>query len=404
MYYEFNKHKRKDAIKWVAIFLVVILLLVAVSALWSKGYKTINPYCWGDKHTYGEDGICINCGAEKPVEDEKDVDDNGGMAMDDSIIGNGIMLMSIDIPRALYGEYDIAPIAETAKQLTATITPADATNKVVDWSVAWKNSNSAWAKGKAVSSYVTVTPTSDGALTANVACLKAFGEQVIVTVAVRDDTAITATATVDYEQRVIGFDFSIKNNWTENSSATPVNWSFVSSNLNPTVDFVRLKSGDTIQNWSLGFADGSNTTATVTPHYSDYTKAKSTYQGAKVSVAPTATYIAALKAAGFTTSATAGTYAYSVSTGGATVNGMNVAGMLLDKYISDSTKAFKTFNQYTTLRNYLKSNASSVMLQIKIEILGGNSNDAVTVYNVKFSSASLTALAEGVSIGSNIVF
>ena len=69
--------------------------------------------------------------------------------------------------------------------LTATISPETADNKSVDWSVSFVNPSSSWASGKTVTDYVTVTPTSDGALTANVNCLKAFGEQIKVTVASR---------------------------------------------------------------------------------------------------------------------------------------------------------------------------------------------------------------------------
>lgn len=62
--------------------------------------------------------------------------------------------------------------------------------------------SSAWATGKTVTDYVTVTPTSDGALTANVECLQDFGEQIIVTVTSRDNAEATASCTVDYAKRI----------------------------------------------------------------------------------------------------------------------------------------------------------------------------------------------------------
>ena len=94
-------------------------------------------------------------------------------------------------------------MAESAYTLTATITPDDASNKAVDWSVAFVNPSSAWATGKTVTDYVTVTPTSDGALTANVECKQAFGEQIVVTVVSRDNAEATATCTVDYAAKVV---------------------------------------------------------------------------------------------------------------------------------------------------------------------------------------------------------
>ena len=111
-------------------------------------------------------------------------------------------LMSMKIAPENYDEYGISPMAETAYQLTATITPENATNKAVDWTIAFVNAESEWATGKTVTDYVTVTPTADGALTANVECLQAFGEQVRVTVTSRDNTAVKANATVDYTEKL----------------------------------------------------------------------------------------------------------------------------------------------------------------------------------------------------------
>lgn len=107
-------------------------------------------------------------------------------------------LTAMPLTAAQYDDYGIMPIAQSAYTITATITPSNADDKTVDWSVAWKDSNSTWAKGKTVTSYVTVTPTSDGALTASVSCLAAFGEQIIVTVVPRGNTDISATCTLDY--------------------------------------------------------------------------------------------------------------------------------------------------------------------------------------------------------------
>ena len=116
---------------------------------------------------------------------------------------NGIALMSAEIPVEDFAANGISPMAETAYTLTATITPDNADNKAVDWSVAFVNPESEWATGKTVTDYVTVTPTSDGALTANVECKQAFGEQIVVTVVSRDNAEATATCTVDYAAKVV---------------------------------------------------------------------------------------------------------------------------------------------------------------------------------------------------------
>lgn len=127
---------------------------------------------------------------------------NEGGAEISETVENGVQLMSAKIEPRDFAANGISPMAETAYQLTATITPANATNKAVDWSVAFVNPSSEWASGKSVTNYVTVTPTSDGALTANVECKQAFGEQIKVTVTSRDNASVKASATVDYTEKL----------------------------------------------------------------------------------------------------------------------------------------------------------------------------------------------------------
>lgn len=129
--------------------------------------------------------------------------DEGGAEISETV-ENGVQLMSAKIEPKDFAANGVSAQAETAYQLTATITPDNATNKAVDWSVAFVNPSSAWASGKSVTNYVTVTPTSDGALTANVECKQAFGEQIKVTVTSRDNENASASCTIDYAARVVG--------------------------------------------------------------------------------------------------------------------------------------------------------------------------------------------------------
>ena len=128
-------------------------------------------------------GVCggllqrhFNWGEDPAVETPAGETANGGAIIGESQ-GSGARLMSTKIAAADYEEYGVSPMAETAYQLTATITPEYAEDKTVDWSVAFDNPSSAWATGKTVTNYVTVTPTSDGALTATVSCLQDFGDR-----------------------------------------------------------------------------------------------------------------------------------------------------------------------------------------------------------------------------------
>ena len=158
-------------------------------------------------------GVCggllqrhFNWGEDPAVETPAGETANGGAIIGESH-GSGVKLMSTKIAAADYEEYGVSPMAETAYQLTATITPSNATNKAVDWSVAFVNASSSWASGKTVTDYVTVTPTSDGALTATVECLQDFGEQIKVTAASRAYPDKKAECTVDYAKRIDSVSF-----------------------------------------------------------------------------------------------------------------------------------------------------------------------------------------------------
>lgn len=66
--------------------------------------------------------------------------------------------------------------------LTATVLPATAENKAVDWSVAWSDSSNKTT----VTDYVTVTPKTDGSTTATVSCYQPFTGNIVITVTTRD--------------------------------------------------------------------------------------------------------------------------------------------------------------------------------------------------------------------------
>ena len=83
-----------------------------------------------------------------------------------------------------------------AKMLTAVITPADVSNKAVDWSVLWITNNE--GENAVVTDYVTVTPTSDGSLTAEVRCYKAFEGSTIGVKVVTRVGKISAMCNVTY--------------------------------------------------------------------------------------------------------------------------------------------------------------------------------------------------------------
>lgn len=106
-----------------------------------------------------------------------------------------------DMPKAMAFTAQTLAAAQANGQtvdvaIKANVTPYDAANQLVDFSVAW---GTAPTHGKeAVTDYVTVTQESDGSLNATISCKKAFGsDKIIVTVTTRDG-GFTANCTVSF--------------------------------------------------------------------------------------------------------------------------------------------------------------------------------------------------------------
>mgnify|MGYP000021481140 CR=1 FL=1 len=192
-------YKNNSSKVWNGILtILLVLVLVGTAALvgfLSDGFKDWSKFKPDDKQT-------------------EETADNGGAIIGDST-GNGVSVKSVKIPKPEYAANGISPLAETAYTLTATVTPANATNSKVDWAGAFIDASSSWAAGKNFSDYVTVTPESDGSLKATVTCLQAFGEPISVTVTSRDNPEVSASCRVDYKKRVTGCDVTITQNGTE---------------------------------------------------------------------------------------------------------------------------------------------------------------------------------------------
>lgn len=176
----------KTARTWIGIIAVVLAVVIAGAI--ALGVVTEGFTDWSKF---------------QPDKQEEQTDDGteSGFQVGE-IASHGISLMSSST---------ITPNSEASVTLTATITPSNATDKTVAWSIAWEDGASSWASGKTVTDYVTVTPTSSGALTATVACKQAFGEPIVVTVTkeIESTNDLTASCTFQYAKRVTG----VKMNW-----------------------------------------------------------------------------------------------------------------------------------------------------------------------------------------------
>lgn len=157
-------------------------------------------------------------------------------------------IVATEIAPSDFEYYGVDEHAETAYTLTATVYPVSASDKTVDWTIAWANAESTWATGKTVTDYVTAQAQADGSTVCIVSCLQAFGEQIEVTVTARANENATATCTLDYVKRIVNAPtrFSIKNNelpaFTGGGAGQPMLPNFQASA--PSVAF-DITTGDT---------------------------------------------------------------------------------------------------------------------------------------------------------------
>ncbi len=150
---------------------------------------------------------CSN--TEKPTEQNNESQSviSGGMQVGETQ-NHGISLMSASIEPALYADYGISTAAETAVTINATITPSEVVEQGIDWALSWENPNDSWASGKNVTDYVSLNATGK---TANVSCLQAFGEQIILTATAQANPTVKATCKFEYAQKVSNASLNIGN-------------------------------------------------------------------------------------------------------------------------------------------------------------------------------------------------
>lgn len=146
--------------------------------------------------------VCVGCNEQAVVVAEAEVlSEDIYASMPSKVRGVGVshVLRAVTENGVTYPSIDI----------TATITPADAKNKNVTWTVEWDSESK--LKDKSVTDYVTVTADSTNSLKATVVCKKAFRGSAIVVTVTTEEGGYAANCNVTYEGKPSAIDVNSGN-------------------------------------------------------------------------------------------------------------------------------------------------------------------------------------------------
>ena len=138
---------------------------------------------------------CVDFGDDTEATEEGNVAENEAqtpLSVNDvsiKTVSSDVILLSASAPVMMSTKAGAA----VTQTLTATVIPATASNKAVDWTVEWADSSNT----ATVTDYVTVTPASNGSTTATVTCKQAFNGNIIITVTTRE-SGYTAECIVSF--------------------------------------------------------------------------------------------------------------------------------------------------------------------------------------------------------------
>ncbi len=175
--------KNKTIKRLSAVLFAVLLIAALVLSVLTKGFTD-----W----RFGKELPSVN-----------DLNSNVVVTLQEG--NGGIRLMAEFLPEITQGDNETDYESETLT-ITATVSPDNsADNTGLDWSMAFKDPSSAWATGKTLTDYMTLTPSGTdaaGSKKVSVKCLKPFGEQVVITATSQDNPEVTASCTADFAQRI----------------------------------------------------------------------------------------------------------------------------------------------------------------------------------------------------------
>ena len=344
-----------NGIRIWAVFVTLVLIagIIAGVVLWQKDYIS-----------FGKPAESADAGTV--------VDENGDEMNSEEVY---------KMPRAMtFTPSARGATPETTVQIQAVLELADpdspATNGLVTWSIAFANPSDEWASGKSTSDYVTVEDTT--ALTTTVTFKAAFAEQMIITVTSQDNTAISATCTVDCAQKL---------------GSTYVTYA-IASGLEGDAALVLNGTSGTQSNWAILKADldtSAQKAAQFTYNTTEVYTVEDEYT-ATVTIEPSAELLAAAKE--INSSAVSGTYD---ATAGIVPNESFFAQLL--------GEAFATESNLYALGKKLEEKSVVNPFTVTVTTSGTYTEDTTDIYYIAYVASDVGNPVTGIIIeGGPIIF
>lgn len=164
-----------------AIIAVFLAILVGAYVTLSLVFGSWNPVKWTDRPTHG--GNSNNTTTDNP---------NLDLSFEEGE-NNGISMLTALLPRSAYAANGVSERAQVAYNITATIYPTTAENKLVDWALQWADD------GSNVTTHASLSIPSDGSLTVTLAVTQAFPDRNMKLICTSRDSGASGFALIRCE-------------------------------------------------------------------------------------------------------------------------------------------------------------------------------------------------------------
>lgn len=337
---ELNNHKKNDFIKWIITFTMITLLAISVIAIGANVFGKGNNEVITEKDTN-----ITTPDADLDANEPTTADGLSTVRVVDSEL-MALSAMAYSTPATYANNQGI--------RLTATLSPASAATSAVEWTAAWVNPSSAFASGKDVNDYITITIGSSNNIV-YVSANEAFGEQIKIIATSVVNPSVSAYCLVDYGQK-LSYMASQKITAT-NDSFIPYNmlWADMPTDVNLITPGTASEMYNTYHvNGKLSYTPTFDSTYTIANDNFEYYYSVSLYSG----------FVDALEAAGLTVTNETVTIEASNFTVATLINALG-CGKILPTSASDTVdfELLNTFNtvcsEFTNVAFYVTAHVTS---------------------------------------------